>query len=724
MSILRVALPVPLRRTFDYLHFIKVEAGCRVKVPFGSRTLIGVVVDDVTQSEIDESALKSVIEVLDEEPIFSPMSMTLCQWLGQYYHHPIGDVYQTVMPAVLRKGGSMAPKSVEYLEADKLEGAPAKLSRAKKQLALYHRIVKEAVPLSKLRDDFGPTVIKGLVAKGFASVVEKVPEESDTHWEFDDVLQTRPRPNIEQSLAISAITSQLNQFATFLLEGVTGSGKTEVYLQAIEPVLKEGKQVLILVPEIGLTPQTVFRFTQRFGLPVGVWHSGLTDNERFQVWRDAKRGALPIIIGTRSAVFISLKRPGLMIVDEEHDASFKQQDGLRYHARDYAAVRSKYENIPLVLGTATPSLETLNNALSKRYQHLILSDRAGAATATRQQIMDIRDQPMQGGLSPGLIGLMRKHLSAGGQVLTFINRRGYAPAMICHHCGEVAQCHSCDRPFTVHRGQNKLQCHHCGATARIPNQCGNCGSTELSTAGMGTEQLEQHLTTLFPEYPNLRIDSDTARGKHKLSDLLDKINSNKYPLLVGTQILSKGHHFPNVTLVVILDIDGALFSADFRAAENLAQLVTQLAGRAGRAEKPGEMWMQTHHPGHPLLQDLVNNGYGHFARYALAERKGAQLPPYSYQALLRAEANHGGLAYRFLQDASNLIARHNALLRLGPVPSIIEKRQGRYRFQLLLQSPSRVHLHNALTDTLAQIESLPSARKVRWSLDVDPMDMS
>ena len=485
-----------------------------------------------------------------------------------------------------------------------------------------------------------------------------------------------------------------------------------------------GKQVLILVPEIGLTPQTVQRFERRFGVPVALLHSNVNDGERLRIWQQAQRGEVAIVIGTRSAVFTHFAKLGMIIVDEEHDLSYKQQEGLRYHARDLAVVRAKQDNIPLVLGTATPSLESLNNALNKRYQYHQLTARAEFGLSTSQHLLDLRNQATSCGLAHSLLHKVKQHLAAGNQVLIFANRRGYAPALICHQCGHVNQCTSCDRPFTWHRSSNSLQCHHCGSARSKPNSCSQCGSTKLLSEGIGTEQLEMGLKQLFPDYSVARVDSDTIRGKGRLEQLIEEINQLKYQLLIGTQILSKGHHFPNVTLVLIMDVDAALYSADFRAAEHLAQLITQLSGRAGRANKAGEMWLQTHEPGHPLLQDLLNNGYQHFARYALLERKHAALPPSYHQALFRAEANQAGMAFDFLNQVGQHLSVQKEVNLVGPLPALMEKRQGRYRFQLLLQSQNRMAIQQLLNATIPALEELPLAKKVRWSLDVDPQDFS
>ncbi|MEP1446043.1 MAG: primosomal protein N' [Paraglaciecola sp.] len=726
MLIIRVALPIPKRQLFDYRYDGKALAiGVRVSVPFGPRKLLGVVWETSDQSAWDISKLKSIEAVLDDSPIFDPILIKLCSWLAQYYKHPIGDVVQTAMPVALRKGESSQEKPIEFWTLSHQGQATdlSSLSRAPKQRALLEALQKQDCLKSKAKSEFGAAAIKALVEKALVESISKQVSQEPT-WQQDLVVQDKPKANVEQAIAISCIEAKLDQYGCFLLDGITGSGKTEVYLQAIEQVLKQGKQVLILVPEIGLTPQTVHRFKYRFGIEVGVLHSGLNNNERLQVWQQSASAKLGIIIGTRSAIFTPMLKPGLLIVDEEHDSSYKQQDGLRYHARDLAVMRAHEENIPLVLGSATPALETLNNALSGKYQHLKLHQRAGNAALATQHVFDIRQQPLKFGVAQGMLERMSQHLQQDSQVMLFINRRGYAPALMCHQCGFVEHCKHCDKPYTVHKQLYKLQCHHCGSAKPIPKTCQQCHSHELVSMGVGTEQLEQGLAEYFPQYSSIRIDSDSARGKNKLDKMLNSINNNEHQILIGTQILSKGHHFPNVTLVLILDVDGALFSADYRAAEHLAQLITQLAGRAGRAEKPGEMWLQTHDPGHPLLQDLINNGYSHFAQYALMERQHANLPPHSFQALFKAQALSARDAFDFLQQIAQLFSHVDGVSCLGPIPALMEKRQGHFRMQLLLQSSQRSRLQKAIAQQIQQIESLQLANKIRWSLDIDPQDFT
>ncbi|WP_412723305.1 primosomal protein N' [Alteromonas sp. D210916BOD_24] len=727
MAFIQVAVPVPLRQQFTYTHHKPLEAGVRVVVPFGPRKLIGVVTEVLSQHSVEDTTkLKAIIEVIDDEPVIDKVLLNMAQWLWQYYHHAPGEVIHAMLPVLLRKGESALPSAQDILTVTERgkKTSLETLSRAPKQKACLAGLLAAESLATTARKQHGAPAVKALIDKGLAYVDSRVPSFVEGAWLTQLALGDKPIPDTEQAVAIAALNRSNNQFAVSLLEGVTGSGKTEVYLQAIEPILQHGKQVLILVPEIGLTPQTVSRFEKRFAVEVGVLHSQLSDSARLQVWQRAKAGELGIIIGTRSAIFTPLKLPGMLIVDEEHDESFKQQDGLRYHARDLAVMRAKQQGIPLLLGSATPSFETLNNALSGRYTHLQLTRRAGGAKSTHQHVLDARDQPIHYGIAQGLLGIMRQHLNAGNQVLVFVNRRGYAPALLCHHCGETVMCKRCDRPYTVHKGHNRLQCHHCASTRSMPSNCAACHSSELVTAGTGTEQVEQGLASLFPGVKQVRIDSDSVRGKDKLHDTLAAINRQEYQLLVGTQILSKGHHFPHVTLVAVLDVDGALFSADFRASEKLAQLVTQLSGRAGRATKPGEMWLQTHNPHHPLLQDLVNNGYGHFARLALTERKAAGLPPFISQFVIRAEATDSQLAYGFLQGCKGVFIDQASCQINGPFPCLIEKRQGRFRFMLVCSHSKRGPLHASLRHALPFLQALPLATKVRWSVDIDPTDFS
>ncbi|WP_080194537.1 primosomal protein N' [Salmonella enterica] len=731
MSVAHVALPVPLPRTFDYLlpEGGVAKAGCRVRVPFGKQQeRVGIVVSVSDHSELPLDELKSVIEILDNEPIFSPSIWRLLLWAADYYHHPLGDVLFHALPVLLRQGKPASNAPLWYWFATE-EGQAVDINSLK-------RSAKQQQALAALRQgkiwryqvaelDFTDATLQTLRRKGLCELASETPAFTD--WrEHYAVAGERLRLNTEQATAVGAIHSASDGFSAWLLAGVTGSGKTEVYLSVLENVLAQGKQALVMVPEIGLTPQTIARFRERFNAPVEVLHSGLNDSERLSAWLKAKNGEAAIVIGTRSSLFTPFKNLGVIVIDEEHDSSYKQQEGWRYHARDLAVYRAHSEQIPIILGSATPALETLCNVRQKKYRMLRLTRRAGNARPALQHVLDLKGQRLQAGLAPALIARMRQHLQADNQVILFLNRRGFAPALLCHDCGWIAECPRCDHYYTLHQAQHHLRCHHCDSQRPIPRQCPSCGSTHMLPVGLGTEQLEQVLAPFFPGVPISRIDRDTTSRKGALEQHLAEVHRGGARILIGTQMLAKGHHFPDVTLVALLDVDGALFSADFRSAERFAQLYTQVSGRAGRAGKQGEVVLQTHHPEHPLLQTLLYKGYDAFAEQALAERQTLQLPPWTSHVIIRAEDHNNQQAPVFLQQLRNLIQASplsdDKLWILGPVPALAPKRGGRYRWQILLQHPSRIRLQHIISGTLALINTLPEARKVKWVLDVDPIE--
>jgi len=493
-------------------------------------------------------------------------------------------------------------------------------------------------------------------------------------------------------------------------------------------VLNNGRQALVLIPEIGLTPQTLSRFQHRFNRPMAVLHSGLNDTERKQAWLLASLGHADIVIGTRSAIFTPLKDPGIIILDEEHDMSFKQQEGFRYSARDLAALRCQRLKIPLILGSATPSLESYYNASQQRYKLLRLTQRAGNAKPPTIELIDLKRQPLKEGFSQPLLDTIEQHLLARGQVLVFINRRGFAPTLLCHDCGWLSQCPNCDSRLTVHQNPSHLHCHHCDYQRSVIHQCPNCNSRELNCVGQGTERTEVLLQNQFPDFPVLRVDRDSTRRKNAMQDIVDEVNRGEPCLLVGTQMLAKGHHFPNVTLVAIIDADGGLFSTDFRGPERMGQLMLQVAGRAGREERPGKVLIQSHLCDHPLLQTLLRQGYSAFAQLLLDERQVSHLPPYRFMALLRAESKRPENAMELLQTAraiaQGLSPSDPELQYLGPLPAPMEKRNDRFRYQLQIQASNRARLHQLLQPLIAQLEQHPLSRRTRWSIDVDPQDMS
>ncbi|SFA78937.1 primosomal protein N' [Azotobacter beijerinckii] len=734
--ILRLALPSPLRRLFDYrappgMPTAALQPGMRLRVPFGRREVVGVLVEVSGHSEVPADKLKAALELLDPRPPLPASLLRLCRWTAHYYQHSLGDTFGWALPALLRQGEPAERRQERWWQL--AEGArpdDPRLARAPRQrealqaLAQHPRGVPQAV-LGKLQ--LNKASLDLLQAKGLlrSEVREHAPRERHGGW----LLQAELPLNDEQREAVEAVRAGLGGFNAFLLAGVTGSGKTEVYLQLIRQVLESGRQALVLIPEINLGPQTLERFTRRFNARIALLHSGVGDRERLDAWLAARDGEADIVIGTRSALFTPLKHPGLIIVDEEHDASYKQQEGLRYHARDLAVVRARQEEIPILLGSATPSLESLHNAHTGRYALLQLRQRAGHARPPRFLRLDVKSRPLDAGISPPLQQAIGRTLAAGQQVLVFLNRRGFAPTLLCHDCGWIAQCPRCDARMTLHQRQRELRCHHCGHAERQPTACPQCARVDLRPVGAGTERTEERLATLFPDYPVLRIDRDSTARKDALPRLLAIIRRGEPCLLVGTQMLAKGHHFPRVTLVAILDADGGLFSADFRASERMAQLIVQVAGRAGRAEEPGTVILQTHLADHPLLVQLAEQGYLAFAAQALEERRAAGLPPFAHLALLRAEAHRPGQAEGFLEQAGDE-AQHlldalplSGIEVLGPVPAPMERRAGRHRAQLLLQATSRAPLHRLLGPWLAALERLPGARTVRWSLDVDPIDL-
>jgi len=727
--IFSVAVPTPLYRCFDYRAPAAVGdspplPGTRVLVPFGQRRVTGILLAVKKNSDIPAGKLKDVLEVIDAGPVFDSDLLQLLNWAARYYHHPIGETLASALPVLLRKPASRPDMRIKVwtLTDAGRQQSPQNLARAPRQAAVLAALAEHPQGLEREALAVPLAVLNGLQRKGWIQRVALEPTPAENIVNSSDTLHAL---TAQQQSASEAVQACFDSFQAFLLEGVTGSGKTEVYLRLIEPLLQDRKQVLVLVPEIGLTPQLVERFRQRFAVEIAVLHSALNDSQRLRAWQQAACGAALLILGTRSAIFTPLKNPGLIIVDEEHDTSLKQQDGFRYSARDLAVWRARQLGIPVLLGSATPSLESLYNVQQGRYQLLDLPERAGKALAPTMRLLDLRGQTMHNLLSQTLLDAMHAHLQQGGQILLFLNRRGFAPVLLCHACGWVAECRRCDARMTLHQRSGELRCHHCGSQRRIDAFCPSCGSSELLGLGEGTERVEQALQERFPDIPILRIDRDTTRRKGELEAALSAAETGAARILLGTQMLAKGHHFPGVTLAAILDADQGLFSTDFRASERMAQLIIQVAGRAGRAERPGEVMIQTHHPDHPLLRQLVESGYPAFARSALEERREAQLPPYASMALLRAEATSAEHPRAFLEAARGLAepSQSEALQLWGPVAAPMERRAGRYRAQLLVQADHRSDLQQLLQQWIPQFETIKDSRRVRWSIDVDPVDM-
>ncbi len=705
-DIVRIALPVPLHRAFDYAvpEDIPIPArGARVRVPFRNRRLIGLCVDSSPPDPYPDP--KPLLDVLDPASVLTEEVFALAHWLASYYHHPLGEVFATMLPNAIMKGVPLRGGRQDIWK--RTTGPPPPLKRAPKQRALLEFLRGRGgwAGAADIRAaGFTSAMIAALAAKGAIAPGERIEE-----------LEEPPALNPEQRNVVEGFKKEASGFAPTLIDGVTGSGKTEVYLQAMADMLERGEQVLVLVPEIALTPQTVGRFRRRYG-ETSVFHSGLSDRERLNAWLKCRDGTTRILIGTRSAVLTPFKRPGLIVVDEEHDASFKQQDGLRYSARDVAVKRAQALNIPLLLGSATPSLESLRNARTGRYRHRRLTQRATGARMPPLHILDIRGQPLRDGLSEPLAKRIERHLRSGSQVLVFLNRRGYAPVFLCTGCGWQARCDACDARLTLHRVPPALNCHHCGAKAAVPVQCPSCGAQSLLALGAGTQRTEVGLQERFPEFPLYRIDRDTARSQRRLEEQLNRIQQGGPSILVGTQMLAKGHHFPNVTLVAALNADAGFLSADFKAAERTAQLIVQVAGRAGRAERPGEVWIQSLQPESLALRQLVESGYAGFAAQELAIRERAGLPPTRPMALIRAEAEDGPAARTFLENLKSLIPK--GLDVFGPAPAPIPRLANRFRFQLMLLANGRRALHHGL----GRLANASAPRTVRWAIDVDPAD--
>jgi primosomal protein N' (replication factor Y) len=735
---LRIALPVPLRKHFDYLppgdlssaQIAMLQPGLRVEVPFGKQALTGLLLEVLTRTDVADDKLKTAHGIIDSSPLIPTSMLELIVWAARYYQHPEGDALLSVLPTLLREG-QPATRSTEtwWRLTAHGKGLPAgALKRSVKQAQLLERLQQSAMSqLEAERLAISRAIIRELHKKQLIEPYEKEISLTDTSAVNSGnalLAETPLSLNREQLSAVEQICAA-KKFQPFLLQGVTGSGKTEVYLQVIEKILQQNRQALVLVPEIGLTPQTIARFRKRFNRPVVAFHSGLNNRERLDAWLQAARNEASIVIGTRSSIFTPMPALGVIIVDEEHDSSFKQQDGFHYHARDVAMVRAQREKIPIVLGSATPSLESLHNAIQQRYEWLRLGKRAGNAKPPQMMLIDSRHQTLNEGFSAEALDAIQTTLKRGEQVLVYLNRRGFAPVLICADCSWMGTCPHCDTRMTVHKRLRQLRCHHCDFQQVLPRHCPSCHSPRLDFVGLGTQRSEDMLTTMFPHIPVLRIDRDSTARKEAMNTILNEIQRGEPTLLIGTQMIAKGHHFPDVTLVVILDADAGLFSSDFRSAEKFGQLLTQVAGRAGRAGKTGLVMLQSRLGDHPLLQTLLSENYEGLARQLLGERKTLALPPFRQQAILRSETTDPHLAQHFLQNLREWLAPQLTEFRstqlIGPVPSLMEKRASFYRYELIFSSTQRPTLQQLLSRLTEHIEQLPASKKIRWSVDVDPV---
>jgi primosomal protein N' (replication factor Y) len=721
--VLQVVFDTPLRSSFDYLPPAGgrlPQPGERVRVPFGRQRAVGLVIAHAADSALPRARLKPVLEAIDAAPLWDSTTFELLRWAADYYHHPAGDVLFSAMPKMLRDGAPAARDEIHWRLSTAGRAAIDSGARlGTRQRALVALLGADGASAAAIAEAGHYAVVRDLARRGWLES-ESRPEAAPPAGAG----RPGPAPTPDQAAAVAAVGGALERFGAFLLHGVTGSGKTEVYLRLIERVLEAGRGALVLVPEIALTPQLVARFRARLSAPVVALHSSLADGARLEAWRAAASGRAPVVIGTRSAVFTPMPALGLVVADEEHDASFKQQEGFRYSGRDLAVARARRAGIPAILGSATPSLETLANAAAGRYVKLSLPERTGRAGKPRVTVVDLRVNAARDGLSPPAVDAIARHLGENGQVLVFLNRRGYAPTLFCSGCGWIAPCRACDARLTVHQSRAILACHHCGGEERLPFACPSCGS-ELAAVGEGTERVETTLRQLFPGSPLVRIDRDVIRRRGDMEEALAAVADGSARILLGTQMLTKGHDFPDVTLVVVLAADQGLFGADFRASERLAQQIVQVAGRAGRGDRPGEVLIQTSYPEHPLLRCLITEGYEGFATLALAERRAAGWPPYSHLALLRADSPARAEAFAFLEAAADAAPDRRAgrIRLLGPAPAAMARRAGRHRAQLLVESGSRPALQAFLDAWIPAIAEIKAPRALRWSIDVDPAEV-
>lgn len=738
--ILRVAIPSPMRTYFDYLPPKETSSktgslmpGSRVLVPFGKRNILGFVLAHANGSNVGSIKLKAIIRALDEEPTVSPALLKTLIWASEYYQHPIGEVLSTAIPSKLRSPSPKISKSYAWVSQSN-DKAYSELKRKPRQMALLNFIRNNTTAMSTndiraqgfdssllLKLESSGLLIRKAMAAPPGPSTSLVPKTST-------IINSNVILNSEQKAALESISSSQNRFSTFLLDGVTGSGKTEVYIEAISQQIKLESQCLVLVPEIGLTPQTFGRFKKRFDCPIIMYHSGLSAKNKMIAWSQACDKNPFIVVGTRSSVFLPMPNLSLIVIDEEHDSSYKQQEGFRYSARDFAVMRAHNEGFPVILGSATPSLESLHNTIIGKSTRLELSQPATEAKPNTTRIIDINSIGLEVGFSKPLLEKMSEHLLQENQILIFINRRGFAPVLFCDTCGWASECDSCISRMTVHSNPAKLRCHHCARSRSIPSKCPNCGSSKLETYGLGTQKIENFLTHRFPTIPKIRIDRDSTRGNSNLNKKLNEISSGKSCLLIGTQMLAKGHHFPNISLVIVLDADAGLFSSDFRGQEQMAQTLIQVSGRAGRGLNAGEVIIQSRHPNHETLNLIASRSFKKLAQLQLIERKNGDLPPFAHLCLLRGESKNLKDADEFLKKILVLsktlkLETKKDIIRLGPIPAPREKRAGRFRVHLILKSQTRSLLQNHLKELLILIFEKGVPRKVRFHVDVDPIEM-
>lgn len=719
----QVCIPNTMRNYYDYAYAgNKPEVGVRVRISFRGRTKIGIVTGHGI-SRLPDDKILTIEDTIDDRPLLDSAFFDFAYWVAHYYQAPLSEIISTVLPKQFRQGKAIETCwENEYQLRMNVAQAKALVdtSKKKKLHQLIEWIAEKDSPVNEamMRDaGYSKTLWQALLEKEVLSV-NKTLVPPRHNWQQ----KSYPELNEEQQHAVNTIVPELDHYQSFLLQGVTGSGKTEVYQQVIEQVMSAGKQVLLLVPEIGLTPQLLSRFQHRFSQPMLMIHSQLNDSERFRAWVLAREGKVSLIIGTRTALFTPFLNLGLIVLDEEHDTSFKQLEGVRYSARDSAIYRASLTNIPVILGSATPSLESLHNVDLGKSKRLKLNKRAVNSQPVHYQIVDLRQHTQDYGLAKPTLALMEKHLQEGNQVLVFLNRRGFAPVILCHACGWIADCPYCDSHLNFHRQDERYHCHLCGYHRRPMSHCLSCKSSELIAVGAGTQRLEPFLAQTFPDYPVLRVDRDQVRQKGDWAEKLAMIAEQSVKIIVGTQMLAKGHDFHNITCVVIMDADTGLLQSDFRAVERMGQLLLQVSGRAGRGHKSGEVIIQTHQPGHPFLNLLIKSGYEPFAQALLERRQLAKLPPFAHLAVLQAKAKKADKVLTFLQRIKRWLSTAPVQC-LGPAPAQVARQADEYRYQLLIKSDNRSHLQQTLTQLRDWLTINKLGTNVRWIIDRDPQDM-
>jgi primosomal protein N' (replication factor Y) len=722
------AIAIPLYRIFDYAidNHEQVQRGTRYRLPFGQGSRTGILLETHNSASVQQNRIKPAQECLDESPVLSGHLIELATWMSEYYLQPVGEVLFQCLPRYLRAARYEKPVRVKNWYANELEpelrGAIEK--RSPRQHELLLAIERASCGLNALQ-------LKA-VNSNWHGLVRSLEDKKAIRWEWSKpqtsftTPEKLPELNQEQATAFSQMERRFGRFSVHLLDGITGSGKTEVYFRLIQNQLQQRRQVIYLVPEIGLTSQLVERVRRRFGEQFAISHSALTERQQYEAWDRFRQGDVTIMLGTRSSLFSQSDRLGLIIIDEEHDGSYKQEDGIRYHARDVAIKRAQMLDIPIVLGSATPSLESLHNCEREHYYRYLLSQRPTRYAPPQIQLIDSRNVKLEQGCSPYLLKRIDHHLAQKGQVLLYLNRRGFAPVVMCHECGWQANCRYCDSKLTLHQSLNRLLCHHCGYAQPVPSDCGECGNGDIKHYGIGTEQLEQNIKKRFPNYPVLRIDRDSITSRDDFARQMETLRQGDPCLLIGTQMIAKGHDYPAITMSAILDADQALFSASYRASERLVQTAFQVSGRSGRGDQQGEAYIQTDFADHPLMQALTNQSYTDIATSITREREMLGFPPFARVVMFRADAQSLEQATEKLDEIKQCLTpaanRHNVKC-IGPIPALMTRRIGRYRSQLCLIGSDTRKLRGVLREAMPDIEAVKSTQSVKWVVDVDAFDL-